>query len=187
MNLNSLFSIQADLDKHIVEKHNLEEQDLLKKKTVALLTELYECVNEARFFKFWSEDQKARTEYVIETTYLYADGEEKPVEKFEHKLPGNPLLEEYVDTIHFALSIANDLDYTEHTYQEPTVYDLSDLTIGLTNLITLIPESRYQRHISTVFNLLIKLGYQLGFEEKDVIQAYMAKNKTNHERQKAGY
>src|SRR5690625_82283 len=120
MNLNELFSIQAELDKRIIQQHNLQEQDLLKKKTVALLTELYECVNEARFFKFWSEDQKSRTKVYSSDYLVLPDGKE--IEKVT-----NPLLEEYVDTIHFALSIANDLDYQEHEYLDPDNQDLSDL------------------------------------------------------------
>ncbi|MGY0692642.1 dUTP diphosphatase [Virgibacillus sp. FSP13] len=175
MNLNILFKPQAELDKHIEEEHNLQGQNLLKKKTVALLTELFECVNEARFFKFWSRDQKPRKE------------DWYPVSNDVGVQWKNPLLEEYVDIIHFALSIANDLGYHEHKYVDPGGYDLNDLTIGLANLITLLPETKYHRHIEVVFNYLIKLGYSLGFDEKDVTQAYFEKNKTNHKRQANGY
>src|SRR5690625_2283374 len=62
MNLEELFKIQAELDKRIVEKHGLQNEDLLDKKILALQVELGELANEWRGFKFWSEDQKARTE-----------------------------------------------------------------------------------------------------------------------------
>src|SRR5690625_2695602 len=58
MNLNTLFKKQMELDAHITQKRGLEGQLLLDKRIVALICELYECVNEARFFKFWSDDQK---------------------------------------------------------------------------------------------------------------------------------
>lgn len=36
MNLEKLFKIQAELDKRIVEKHGLQNEDLLDKKILAL-------------------------------------------------------------------------------------------------------------------------------------------------------
>jgi dimeric dUTPase (all-alpha-NTP-PPase superfamily) len=95
----------------------------------------------------------------------------------------NPLLEEYADTVHFTVSLANDFGYTEHKYTDPGHIDLNDLVIGLTNLITLLPETRSHRQIELVFNYLIRYGYQLGFTEEQVIEAYYSKNEENHERQ----
>src|SRR5690625_1632306 len=108
MNLNELFGKQKELDEYIVKEKGLEEQDLFKKKIVALICELYECVNEARFFKYWSEDTKPRTliwkcdvcgsEEEEHIDCAYADCNHNPFTM----IPTNPLLEEYVDTIHFA-------------------------------------------------------------------------------------
>lgn len=42
MNINTLFKKQKELDEHIIKEKGLEGQDLLKKKTVALICELYE-------------------------------------------------------------------------------------------------------------------------------------------------
>src|SRR5690625_7034757 len=103
MNLNTLFKKQMELDAHITQKRNLEGQPLLDKRIVALICELYECINEARFFKYWSEDQRPNT---IESK-LTSNGK---------AVVYNPLLEEYIDTIHFTLSIANDLGVHDHKY-----------------------------------------------------------------------
>lgn len=201
MNLNELFAPQAELDKYIVEEHNLQGKDLLKKKTVALICELYECVNEARFFKFWSHDQKART-FEPNPDDICEECKGQPIffeeNKPENRIIGqcehcdgcgvhfhNPLLEEYVDTIHFALSIANDLGYHEHEYSDPGFLDLSNSVLGLTQLATVLPYSK-KKNIGMIFNYLIKLGYQLGFDEKTVIDAYFEKNKENHKRQESG-
>jgi len=92
-----------------------------------------------------------------------------------------------VDCIHFALSIGNDLGYTEHQYEETETIDLNRLANGISNLITLTSEVRSKRHISTLFDYLIQLGYQLGFDEETVKQAYFEKNKINFERQLNNY
>src|SRR5690625_6163210 len=115
MNLNTLFKKQMELDAHITQKRNLEGQPLLDKRIVALICELYECINEARFFKFWSDDQKPRYEGIETIIHGYcsesgrADIEERQT---------RPLLEEYADDIHFALSDANSLGVHEHDYIE---------------------------------------------------------------------
>lgn len=159
MDLNKLFKAQAELDKHIVEEKGLQGQDLLKKKTVALICELYECINCARFFKYWSNKSM--------------DYEET--------------LEEFADTLHFAISIANDVGLDDYEFGDSRSRDLNDLTLGITNLATLIPECPTKNNVRTLLNLIIKLGYQLGFTEDEVIEAYHSKNKENHLRQESGY
>ncbi|MUV39455.1 hypothetical protein JNUCC1_03333 [Lentibacillus sp. JNUCC-1] len=159
MDLSKLAPIQKELDDRILKEHGLKGQELIKKKTVALLTELYECVNDARFFKYWSSNQAKKA-----TT-----------------------LEEYVDTMHFAISIANDVGYAEHEYIDPGHMDVNDLVIGLTNVITLLPENKIHRHVGLMFNFLIKLGELLGYDQAEIEAAYLEKNKENHTRQDDGY
>lgn len=187
MNLNKLFTKQKQLDEHIVNEKGLHGQDLLKKKTVALICELYECINCARFFKFWSENQEPNIGIPNKCTGDECNtfvGQSKKDCKMCNE---NPLLEEYADTIHFALSIANDLEYTSHKYIKTTHTDLNDLVIGITNIATIIPQSREKHHISTLINNVMQLGYQLGFDEEQVIGAYHNKNEENYARQENGY
>src|SRR5690606_10174532 len=158
MNLNDLFKPQAELDKHIINEHDLHNQDLLQRRSAALICEVWECLNETKLFKFWSKKKAIRSK----------------------------VLEEYVDSVHFALSLGNQLGYTKHVYEEVKDKDIIDLAFGITNLATLIPVTK-DKNFSELFNLLIKLGYQLGFTEQEVIEAYYAKNKINHERQANGY
>ena len=177
MNLNCLFKHQKSLDDRIVKEKQLEGQDLFKKKIVALICELYEMTNEGRWFKFWSDNQTPNVN-VWKTEMKH--GKPQPVIK-------NMLLEEYVDVIHFTLSIANDLDYTNHEYIKTQPHDLNDLVIGITNAITVLSASPNHDLMQSIFNNIITLGYQLGFTEKEVIAAYHNKNKVNHERQENGY
>ncbi|ALX50454.1 dUTP diphosphatase [Lentibacillus amyloliquefaciens] len=192
MNLEQLRPIQAELDNRIVEEHGLQNEYLLPNKTVALLTELYETVNEARWFKFWSKNRKPKTKIEHLCPVCNATGQDPELDPYgcedcegTGKLGESiPLLEEFTDTVHFALSIANDLELPAYEYTEPENNDLNILTIGLTNMITRLP---VEKNIEQVLNYLIKLGYQLGFDEQQVIDEYYRKNEINHHRQEVGY
>src|SRR5690606_12300132 len=90
MNLSKLFEMQAKLDAHIEREHpRKENEDRLAKKVLALQVELGELCNCWRGFKYWSNDQEP--------------GTVKYIENRKHRQ--NPLLEEYVDCLHFLLSI----------------------------------------------------------------------------------
>src|SRR5690625_3424078 len=121
MNLSKLFRIQRKLDEHIEKEHPRRPgEDRLAKKILALQVELGECANEWRGFKFWSNDQEPRTKHNIFKHGIRLNPVDKQI---------NPLLEEYVDCLHFFISIANDFgikpnefvvseDYTEPTTTE---------------------------------------------------------------------
>lgn len=158
MDLNLLFEAQAKLDAHIVEEKGLEGVDTFERKKVALLCELYEMANEFKFFKYWSNKKANR----------------------------DAGLEEFSDVLHFLISISNDIGYTSHTYTEQNAQDLNRLTLGITNLAAVI-NKRDKKIIGMLFNLIINLGYQLGFTEQEVINAYHEKNKKNHVRQETSY
>ena len=85
MRWNDLFERQRELDAYILEQQSLEGQDVLEEKILALLVELGELANETRCFKFWS--QKPSSDKAV-------------------------VLEEYVDSIHFLLSIGLEKGYT---------------------------------------------------------------------------
>src|SRR5690625_2274047 len=204
MNLEKLFKAQKELDDRIVEGKGLQGKDLLDKKILALQVELGELANNWRGFKFWSEHQKPITEvpcFECDGRGGYMGYVNNPMP--EHTLVkcgdcdgtgkgGNPLLEEYVDCLHFILSIGNDLRINEHQNFCGT---------GTKNAITLFLEiNRYvselwlKRHekeksVKWLFVLanFISLGEQLGFTWEQIEQAYFEKNKVNHQRQTDGY
>ena len=160
MNLNTLFKKQQHLDEHIVKEKDLHGQDLLNYKLTALSVELGECLNEfPKIFKFWSNKDNNRENGI----------------------------EEFVDCVHFAISIANDLGYTSHEYIKTSPKDLNKLYIGLQNVLATLSVSRKERHVQSLLNNLISLGYQLGFTEEDVLDAYEDKNQENHRRQETNY
>jgi dimeric dUTPase (all-alpha-NTP-PPase superfamily) len=114
MDLEKMLSMQKELDERIIREKGLEGKDLFPNTVLALQVELAEFANEGRWFKHWSNDQEPRytkTEWEIIKnspiknefiTNLDAEANYAFVELVERK----PLIEEFVDGVHFFLSIA---------------------------------------------------------------------------------
>ncbi|MED4820182.1 dUTP diphosphatase [Bacillus atrophaeus] len=232
MNLEKMFEMQKALDDRIIEEKGLEGQNLLPNLILALQVELAECANEWRGFKFWSNNQKPRTklsttvgatpenaaffkcenddcgEYLSKEDFrnlFESDYEECPicnvgyVNAFRDK---NPLLEEYVDCLHFILSIGNRIGYSNKNtkkLEEGTLrsnLDVADQVgvfsdvfeaIAMVNedisLSRLGPKASY----ALLFRRFNTLGKMLGFTPDQIEAAYMEKNAVNHQRQQEGY
>lgn len=188
INLTDLFEVQRKLDAEIESKHpTAPEEDRLAKRILALQVELGECANEWRGFKFWSKDQSART-----SPYMCKACD-------EYKVGGlhtdNPLLEEYVDCLHFMLSIGNSIKAESNDYSYPFVTD-STVEYQFLTLIQTISTLHHLIRFGTkqpfdTFHIalmqFINLGKMLNFTEEMIFKAYMSKNKTNWERQANGY
>ncbi|WP_028589451.1 dUTP diphosphatase [Paenibacillus massiliensis] len=182
MSLSELFEMQRVLDERIVKEKGLEGQELLPQKILALQVELGECANEWRGFKFWSDNQRART-WQIRNVML----EHGPSQ--EHY---SPLLEEYIDCLHFILSIGIELGIVD----EEELWDTSDIvpTVSDEGAIRnfqviyqfLSPEMDVHDWF-TIIEYFIGLGQQFGFPWNEIEEAYKAKNAINHERQDTGY
>ncbi len=205
MNLSKLFEMQRVLDKRITDVHTVQEgENRLAKKILALQVELGECANEWRGFKFWSTDQEPRTRKYL-TNYTEQDS---------HLGVGavwvNPLLEEYVDCLHFILSIGNEIikkygkDLKELVLNDEILIDTSSKKeIDITNQFNMLFLNTTSLYISTIdeyydyedsigifnelFESFIGLGEMLGFTWNQIEQAYFDKNEVNHNRQATGY
>ncbi|MGG3920992.1 dUTP diphosphatase [Geobacillus thermodenitrificans] len=199
MNLQKLFDMQRKLDEHIEREHPRKpDEDRLAKKILALMVELGELVNEHRGFKYWSHDQKPRTggECSCDDGYIdvymgHGVVEQDICPRCEGigELP-NTLIEEYVDALHFILSIGLDI-------AEPDIVNLRDVD-GKENIIEQFIEvfNRvrdlyfFEYDIFEYESLLaqfIKLGEMLGFTWEQIEEAYLQKNAENHARQNRGY
>lgn len=198
MNIGELFEMQKKLDKHIVEEKRLAGQDLLAKKVLALQVELGELCNNWRGFKFWSENQKPKREikchccngegdFLGKEICLYCEGT---------GVQARPLLEEYVDCLHFFLSIANTIELPEDY-----LYGVDESLVGSTETVFIelfyyISKTMFEKEKELKFTyfkvalwIFNSLGEQrLGLDwEKDIVPAYLEKNKVNHKRQETGY
>jgi dimeric dUTPase (all-alpha-NTP-PPase superfamily) len=152
-----LTKAQAELNNHIALEKAIDLRDYKIHRIIALQVEFGELLNELPFlFKYWKS---------------------KPMDF-------KKALEEYVDGIHFLLSIANDLGITEYEYQKPKEYDMKELVLGIGNMISILPQTE---NFTELMNHYWQLGEKLGFTEEMIIEAYQEKNAENHARQERGY
>lgn len=201
LTISDLYEMQKKLDERIIREKGLEGVDLLPNTVLALQVEIAELANEWRGFKHWSNDRKPRTEEnIIDQTA--AGGQIYNIVVGTR----NPLLEEYVDCLHFFLSIARQLnlsdDYlyvTDELLEGETTVLFTELlhNVGMINGHLFLNEGVTAEHqikfwhktfFRSAYQIFINLGEQrLGFTWYEIAEAYVAKNRINHERQENGY
>ncbi len=204
MNLTKMFETQKVLRDRI----GYEGPDRFEKLILALLVEVGECANEWRGFKFWSKDQKPNRIAYVDCKKCNSVGsyDDPNGHGLVHcnvcKGDGymrvyDPLLEEYVDGLHFVLELCIELEldadkiekYIEDRkkvigtmeYQFGYLYHH---TSSLMNIVDVENRVIMMLHITKAY---LGLGYRLGFTWEQIEQAYFDKNKVNHERQENGY
>ena len=152
-----LTKAQAELDNHIAMEKSIYIPDKEIERIIALQVEFNELLGELPFlFKYWSN----------KTT------------------DWDKALEEYVDGLHFLLSIANDLGIKDYEYRQPKTYDMRVLVLGINNMISRFPQSKEFQQLMDHYWLF---GQQLNFTEEQIVEAYYKKNEVNHARQVNGY
>lgn len=200
MNISKLTLLQKDLDAVVNKNHPIKKgEDRVANKFNALVVELAEFANEGRWFKFWSEDREPRT-HATEHDFF----SDEVIREF------NPLLEEYIDSLHFFLSIAIDLGWDDALYipEEPLLeFEENGFMGGLTGafneVIYHLMKSYMEKHpedkmiagyqvnqysFRLAWGMFVAIGL-VGFQFSDeaIEAAYMSKNKENHSRQENGY
>ncbi|WNS81762.1 dUTP diphosphatase [Domibacillus sp. DTU_2020_1001157_1_SI_ALB_TIR_016] len=161
MNMNTLFEMQRGLDSYIEKEHNLEGTNLFDQKVLALLVEIGELANETRCFKFWST--KGPSERGI-------------------------ILEEFVDGVHFILSLGILADLTDAVpaSQQPAK-TATDQFLLVTEAVHTFHRDKAKEAYQSLLDRFFTLGDMLGFSAEEVEQAYIAKNEVNYKRQQSGY
>jgi dimeric dUTPase (all-alpha-NTP-PPase superfamily) len=163
MQLEKLFEMQKALDQHIEEKHDLQEEDLFNRKVLALLVELGELANETRCFKFWSIKPSS----------------EKSV-----------VLEEFVDGIHFILSLGIECGFQKLQYSlltEPSDLTLSEQFLLIYEKVNEFKNSKSNDDFINLLESYLQLGALLGITFEEMEEAYFAKNEVNYQRQQNSY
>lgn len=161
MDFQRLFSLQKELDQKIVHKHNLDPKLLTPKKILALQVEIAELANETKCFKYWSTKGPSEKEVI---------------------------LEEYVDCLHFILSIGLDKDFQTFSFDykktpAPLTEQFLNLFIDVNDFVICTSNDNY----ITLMEDFLSLGLELGFSAEDIEDFYLKKNNINHHRQIANY
>ena len=160
MEFVQLFDMQAQLDSFIEETQNID-RDVFKEKSLALLVELAELSNETRCFKFWSTKGPSKREII---------------------------LEEFVDSIHFMLSLGNMKGFVLTSWPTATnSMDLTEAFLKTTAFIIQFIEQPIKTNYDAIWEAYATLAYNLSFTLDDIIGAYIEKNEKNYERQRTGY
>lgn len=150
MNLQKLFELQQALNDRIVAEHNLKGDSLLPKQLLALHVELGELANKTNCFKYWSN--------------------KGPSDK-------SIILEEYVDCLHFILTIGLHKKYSDiEISSTPSEYNLIDQFLNLYIDVNDLLIASSKDHYITLFEDFLSLGVTLGFSENDIEEAYLIKN-----------
>jgi dimeric dUTPase (all-alpha-NTP-PPase superfamily) len=174
MILKELFKTQRKLDEKIIENHNLHGRDLFSRKIAAFVVEMSEMANEIRFFKYWSNKGPSLKETI---------------------------LEEYIDSLHFLLSIGNEIEEIYNlgesikNFEYEPYLNYKDFTDNFIEIIREICKLEYysdskmmswQLYIE-VMNMLLGWGNKLGFGFKEIETGYYKKNEINFKRQDSNY
>jgi len=161
VNWTELFDMQRKLDAYIKKNHQLEEADLFSEKILALLVELGELANETRSFKYWSTKAASDREVI---------------------------LEEYVDNVHFLLSLGIEKNYQfTHIEVEETKNNMVEQFNEVYRKAIYFSERQSEVNYKELVEAYLQLANLLGFTEQAILNAYIEKNEVNYERQQSGY
>lgn len=175
MNLEKLYKKQEELDRYILQKHNIKmtKEELLDNTILALLVEVGELANTTRCFKHWSTKGMMEKEII---------------------------LDELADCLHFYLSIGNQIgeEYLdigmESGFKGLDINSL--LTFKLLVLYSHLGEFGNECSMSgvdleeiyqSIGDSIFKIIDLLNFTDEEVEQAYLKKHEENYRRQAEGY
>lgn len=205
MNLSKLFELQKQLDLQIEQQHPLKQgEDRLAKKILALQVELGELASEWRGFKYWSHNQEPRTKIVYTCSTCNGTGDENYdsyIDALEggytHKIINckdcggtgilgyrNPLLEEYIDCLHFILSIGLEIGVCPDELDAEPIF-CADATEQFIDLFYDVSRLKYEKRNGQLYkdyyqyNIVLEqflgLGKLFGFTWEQIEQAYLNK------------
>lgn len=165
MIFNEMIKLQKVLDNKILSEHELSGEETIADRLLASFVELGELANEHRGFKYWSKDRNPRR---------------------------TKMLDEYVDFLHFLVSIGNHYDFIEEdkNYEFTPMSEANSVTEQFLHMIWLFSDLVASPKKEVYEELLVRfvvLGKMIDFHERQIVEAYRKKNEINHERQKENY
>lgn len=159
-NLECLVPLQAELDQTIRENHHVTNEETINERVLAFIVELGEFANETRCFKYWSVKEAS---------------------------PNKVILEEYVDGIHFLISLGIDFGISFIFDVEASDEDLTLQILDVNDKATALAHNINKNSMERVFKAYLKIAASYNISETTIIKAYLEKNKINHKRQENNY
>lgn len=169
IDLSFFFNLQKKLDFFIHQKHKINYKNTFYERLLALIVEVGEFSNETRCFKYWSLNKE---------------------------ISKKKMLEEYVDGLHFLLSIGLAMNYCKKKiilpkFKKTKMKSLSQqmvksILIVYNQIIKLKNNCNifyYEKVLKKYFSLI----YLLGSSIEEIIEIYVKKNKINYKRQINNY
>lgn len=153
--------LQTILDERILTEKGLVSSDTINSRFLALLVELGEFTNKQRCFKYWS-NKLAEPKIV--------------------------LLDEYIDCLHFLISLSISLEIDLKIYQfKKLEQELLDLIIMTFSQTIKVQKEQNQANFYLLYDYFFNIAIKLGWTADDIYNAYLLKNNTNHKRQDNNY
>ena len=153
---SEFYNIQKELNEKIFRCRNISFEEIKQKAHLALLTELMELCNETRCFNYWSKKQRSSDDII---------------------------LEEFADVICFALSEYIYYGLSKETiieFNKPKVANNNDVVDQFLKLISLYNQINNLNSIHNFMKELFVLGYMLGYDFNQILDAYKKKCIKNH-------
>lgn len=161
IDLTELYNLQKGLDLDIANRHNVTYDSTFEKRLLSLLVELGEFANETRCFKYWSTKGPS---------------------------PKDVILEEYVDGLHFILSLGVKLNPRKFIYKiEKFDNNLTDAILRTYKESVKLKDEYTLDQYEIAFSSFLGLILYLGFTSEEVKNAYLSKLKINYNRQENNY
>ncbi len=152
---------QIKIDNFLHKNKNLILEDTFKRRLIALFTEISEFVNEIRSFKYWSNKKESKKDVI---------------------------LEEYVDCIHFILSIGNTLKFDWDKYKINISFkDVNSLVLDSYVKLAFFSETNDKKDFEKFLNSFFSIIENKKFTKLDLFDAYLKKNTKNYNRQFNNY
>ena len=159
--LVNLYQKQAELDARIAENHHISYATTRERRILALLVEFGEFANATRCFKYWSNKPSEAQDIV---------------------------LDEYVDGLHFFLSLGIDIKASKKVYHYTKHADnLTKQILEVYRLSAIFYKKQDEKSYSKAFQAFINIVPLLKVRWSTIEKAYYKKLGENYSRQDHNY
>lgn len=161
IDLHNLYQKQAELDKRIADNHGITYATTRERRILALLVEIGEFANATRCFKYWSNKSSE---------------------------PQDIVLDEYVDGLHFFLSLGIDINVSKKAYNHTKhASDLTEQILEVYRLASIFLKKQDEKSYIKAFQAFINITPLLKVRWSTIEKAYYKKLGENYSRQDNNY